>query len=69
LSVPMRMKTTKLRYSTLNRVETMELKYIRTRKPPPPQKELPTEPEYGNKIGGSLSSLLKKVKDKVSFQP
>jgi len=27
------------------------------------------EPEYGNKIGGSLSSLLKKVKDKVSFQP
>jgi len=59
----------KLLESTLRGIETMELKYIKTRRPPLPREELSMEPEYGNKIGGSLSSLLKKVKDKVSFQP
>ena len=59
----------KLLESTLRGIETMELKYIKTRRPPLPREEPPMEPEYGNKIGGSLSSLLKKVKDKVSFQP
>lgn len=58
----------KLLESTLKGIETMELKYIRARGPSA-REELPMEPEYRNKIAGSISSLLKKVKDKVSFQP
>ncbi len=61
----------KLLESTLRGVETMELKYISRRvRRPEPSEEILTEPEYwGDKITGSLSSFLKRVKDKVGLQP
>jgi len=61
----------KLLESTLRGIETMELKYIsKEARRPETSEEALAEPEYlGNKITGSLGSFLKRVKEKVGFQP